>query len=61
MAELIAFFAKVGELHACYKAVKGSKEKDSVKGKSGTQGVFCEKLLKSLQYKQENTCTGIYF
>ena len=44
-----------------YKAVAGSKEKDSAKGRSRPD-VICQKAaLKVLQYAQKNNYTGVYF
>ena len=44
----------------CYIAVDGSKEKDSVKGKSSHPDVFCKKVsLKIFQYTKGNTCVGV--
>ena len=42
---------------ACYKAVDGSQEKDSVKGKSSHPDVSCKK---NFQYLQANTCVGVF-
>ena len=67
MAKLIAFFEKGEErqptmLYACHKAVKGSKEKDSVKGRVSLWMCPVKKLfLKVLQYTQEPTCAGVFF
>ena len=67
MPKLIALFENVWnllhQLHACYKAVEGSKEKDSAKGRISRLDAFCIKgdFLKGLQYTQEDTWSGVSF
>ena len=47
------------KLHTCYNAIEGSKEKDSVNGRSSRPDVFYKKVfLKISQRTQENTFAG---
>ena len=48
--------------HICYEAVKGSKEKYSVNGRSSHPDVLYKKvLLKVSRFPQKNICVGVSF